>query len=131
VRIFGFTESTIYDAGNARRCAVHALHHGGGNNDAAALWHAAQVARQSARRAKLLVMISDGSPTECTTTALTALVTRLTRRWKMCCAQVAVCPISAKCFPHYVELVDEDLTTSVRKFGGIIQTLVQKSIRSA
>jgi len=66
VRLFGFTDHVIYDAGDATRCAVHGLRADGGNNDAAGLWHAAQTALASRRKAKLLVMISDGLPTQCT-----------------------------------------------------------------
>src|SRR5262249_52680404 len=56
VRVLGFTDKVIYDAGDARRCAAHALEANGGNNDAAALAYAGQTARASRRRAKLLVM---------------------------------------------------------------------------
>ena len=45
LRLFGFTDRVIYDAGTAGRCAVHGLRATDGNNDAAALWHAAQQAR--------------------------------------------------------------------------------------
>jgi hypothetical protein len=131
VRVFGFTDTVIYDAGDADRCSAHSLESTGGNNDAAALWHAAQAARASRRRAKLLVMISDGAPTECTTSALKALVSRLSARMGMCCAQVAVCPLDVKCFPHYVELPEgQELGESVRKFGAVVTRLVQKAVRA-
>ncbi len=129
LRLFGFTDQVIYDAGTAKRCAVHGLYANGGNNDAAGLWHAAQVARASRRKAKLLVMISDGLPTECSVAALRGLVTRLTRRFKMCCAQVAVQPLAEVCFPHYVLLNEDDLAASVRHFGNVIARLVQKALR--
>lgn len=128
VRVFGFTDTVIYDAGDADRCSAHGLQTAGGNNDAAALWHAACLARVSKRKAKLLVMISDGAPTECTTNALKALVVRLTTRMGMCCAQVAVCPIEDPCFPHYVELQVQNLAESVRRFGAVVQKLVSKAI---
>jgi hypothetical protein len=131
VRVFGFTDSVIYDAGDARRCAAHNLHASGGNNDAAALWHAATAARASKRKAKLLVMISDGAPTECTTAALKALVSRLSHRMNVCCAQIAVCPLDVVCFPHYVQLgEDQSVADAVRKFGTVITRLVQKAIRT-
>jgi len=76
-------------------------------------------------------MISDGAPTECTTSALKALVSRLGHRMNICCAQLAVCPIDVKCFPHYVELVEENVGDSVRRFGAVVSRLVQKTIRSA
>src|SRR5581483_5261697 len=80
LRVFGFTDQVIYDAGDANHCSVHSLVAGGGNNDAAALWHVAQEAQRSRRRARLLVMISDGLPTECSVAALKGLVNRLTNK---------------------------------------------------
>lgn len=128
LRLFGFRHDVIHDAGDADRPAFSGLEAGGGNNDAAALWHAAQLAFASSRKSKVLVMISDGLPTECTTTALKSLVTRLSRRG-VCCAQVAVRPISEVCFPHYVELSETDLPTAVRRFGGIVARLVESTLR--
>jgi len=129
VRLFGFTDQVIYDAGRAERCAVHGLRAGGGNNDAAGLWHAAQAARASKRKAKLLVMISDGSPTECTVEALRALVKKLTIRWKMCCAQVAVCALEHQCFDNHILLDVDNVDESVRQFGQVMVRLVQKAMR--
>ena len=128
-RLFGFTDQVIYDAGHANRCAIHALNAGGGNNDAAGLWHAALQAKASQRRAKLLVMISDGAPTECTVNALRSLVTRLTKRMKICCAQVGVCPLEHQCFPNYILLDQENVAASVREFGNVMAKLVQKALR--
>jgi hypothetical protein len=129
VRVFGFTDSVIYDAGNARHCAAHALRSEGGNNDAAALWHAAQEARRSRRKAKLLVMISDGSPTECSTHALRALVTRLQSRMGVACAQIAVRHLEEICFPYYVEVGARDQAKAVAEFGSIIVKLVGRTLR--
>jgi hypothetical protein len=131
LRLFGFTDQTIYDAGTARQCAVHGLFADAGNNDAAALWHAAQVARASRRRAKLLVMISDGLPTECSVAALKGLVSRLTRRWNICCAQVAVRRLEEVCFPHYILLEEHDMDRSVRRFGQIMTRLVRRALRGS
>jgi hypothetical protein len=129
LRLFGFTDKVIYDAGDARRCAVHSLRADGGNNDAAALWYVANVARASRRRAKLLVMVSDGLPTECSAAALKGLVVRLGQRWKMCCAQVAVQPLAEICFPNYILLDETDLDASVRRFGLVVARLVQKAMK--
>jgi Mg-chelatase subunit ChlD len=131
VRVLGFTHGVIYDAGTARHCAAHALEAEGGNNDAAALWHGAQLALRSRRKAKLLVMISDGSPTECSVAALRALVGRLSRRAGICCAQVAVRAIDEVCFPHYVEIESKTQGEAVRQFGRVIMRLVQKAIGGA
>ena len=129
VRVFGFSDDTIYDAGNARECAAHALEAGGGNNDAAALSHAANAALRSRRKAKALVMISDGLPTECSTTALRGLVRRLTTRYGIICAQVATTRLSEICFPDYVELKDNDTKLAVRQFGSILRNLIIKAAR--
>jgi hypothetical protein len=128
VRAFGFTDSIIFDCGDARRCAVHALEADGGNNDAAALFHAAGVARESRRKAKLLVMISDGLPTECSAAALKTLADYLTRRERILCAQVAVQPITEPCFVHYVVLEDENVETTVSKFGQVVMRLVRRAM---
>ncbi len=83
LRLFGFTDRVLFDAGDARRSAVESLASSDGNNDAAALWHIYRLARASRRKAKLLVMISDGLPTECSVEALKSLVLRLSR-WGYC-----------------------------------------------
>lgn len=128
LRLWGFTDRTIYECGNSLRPAVHDLSPEDGNNDAAALWHAAQAARASERKAKLLVMISDGSPTGCSVQALQALVQRLTRRMKMICAQVAVRPLDDVCFPHHVLLEEGNLDEAVKRFGVVIMKLVRQAL---
>jgi hypothetical protein len=127
LRVFGFEHNVIWDAGTAGRCAVHKLRAGGGNNDAAALWHTALVGRASRRRARLLVMISDGMPSDCTVNALKTLVRKLTRQ-KFCCAQVAVEALSEICFPHYVVLEDEDFNVAVERFGKVVSRLVEQAL---
>ncbi len=129
-RFFGFTDSIIYDAGSATECGVVGLTTSGGNNDAAGLYHAANVALNSKRRAKVLVMISDGLPTECSVAALRSLVTELTRRRGIICAQVAVRDLEEVCFPHYVVLDDREPDIAVAKFGRMIGDLARRSLSS-
>ncbi len=128
VRIIGFTDKTLFDAGTQKRCAAHALMPGGGNNDAAGLWYAATLAKLSKRRDRLLVMISDGLPTECSIGALRALVQRLTRSGILC-AQVAVRPIEEHVFNDYVEILDGDNGAAARKFARVVTTLVKRAAR--
>lgn len=125
LRLFGFDDRVLYDAGDARRCAVHALRPTWGNNDAGGLFHLWKLARRSKRQAKLLLMISDGLPSACSVAALRGLVRELSRRG-CCCAQVAVAPLSEICFPHYVLLDQQDLHASVRKFGTVVVRLVRR-----
>ncbi|HEX7704748.1 MAG TPA: hypothetical protein VF403_28600, partial [Kofleriaceae bacterium] len=122
-----FTDSTIFDAGTARDCGVSGLRADGGNNDAAGLYHAANVAMSSNKRAKVLVMISDGLPTECSVDALRSLVMQLTRRKGIVCAQVAVHPLEEVCFPNYV-LLDGAVETAVARFGRMIGDLARRSL---
>ena len=123
LRVFGFTDQTLFDAGDARRCAAASLECDGGNNDAAALEHMARLARASHRRTRIIVMISDGLPTECSEAALRGLVQQLTRRGYLL-TQVAVQPIEFPCFPHYVELLDSELTAAARSFASLIEGMV-------
>ena len=118
-------------AGDAVRPAAHALQAGGGNNDAAGLHHAAQVALASRRKSRLLVMISDGAPTECTTTALRKLVRHLERRRGVACAQVVVNRLDERCFDTYLEVLDDDVATAVRAFGAIVARLVTRTLSTA
>lgn len=127
-RFFGFTDRLIYDAGDQRQCAVTSLQSGGGNNDAAALYHASRIAERSPRRAKLLVMISDGLPTECTAASVRALAEHLTRRKGLMCAQVAVRPLEEVCFPHYVEIRGNDIDAATLRFGEIVSKLARQAI---
>lgn len=127
LRVFGFTDRQLYDAGDAERSTAASLYPGGGNNDAAALAHVAEVARRSGRRAKLLVMISDGLPTECSVEALRKLVRRLGREG-MACAQIAVRPLEERCFDDYVEVRDLPTDEAVRRFGAIVARLVQRTV---
>jgi hypothetical protein len=126
-RFYGFTDRELYDAGTAERCAVSGLEAGGGNNDAGALLHAWQEASRSRRKARLLVMISDGAPTECSVGSLRQLVVDLTRRGA-CCAQVAVRPLDDICFPHYVEINEGELDDAVRRFGEVVTKLVGRVV---
>jgi len=127
-RFFGFTDSVIYDAGDSQTCDVTGLEAGGGNNDAAALLHAANVAAGSPKRARVLVMISDGLPTECSVAALRGLVTQLTRRRGLVCAQVAVRKLEEECFPHHVLLDDDEPDVAIARFGRMIADLARRSL---
>jgi uncharacterized protein with von Willebrand factor type A (vWA) domain len=124
LRVFGFTDLQLFDAGDAERSAAASFEPGGGNNDAGALAHLAELARRSRRRAKLLVMISDGLPTECSVAALRKLVRRYTSEG-MACAQIAVRPLEERCFDHYVEVRETDPDEATRRFGAVISRLVR------
>jgi hypothetical protein len=125
-RLFGFTDRRIFDAGTADAPAVASLPCEGGNNDAAALWHAAAAARRSHRAHRVLVMVSDGLPTQCSVATLRGLVGRLDREGFVC-AQVAVGPISEPCFPDCVPLLEPDLGPAAARFGASIAGWVARA----
>lgn len=127
-RIFGFTDSIIFDCGDSENCAVTTLESGGGNNDAAGLAHVAEHAYRSRRAAKLLVMISDGLPTECSVDALRGLSRRLARDGLMN-AQIAVRPLEEQCFDHYIEVLDEDYAAAAMRFGKVLTKLASSVLR--
>ncbi|MFH1277622.1 MAG: HEAT repeat domain-containing protein [Candidatus Eisenbacteria bacterium] len=118
-----FDDSTFYRLGDFRRNGIASLEAGAGNNDAGGLARGAELAFRSRKRNKMLVMVSDGLPTECTFWALKNLVEELTRNRGVVCAQVAVAPISHVAFPHYVDLSNLTFHEAVARFGRLLMTL--------
>ena len=97
--VSAFDDDTFYPLGDFNRCAVASLESGGGNNDAGGLAKAADLALKSGKRNKLLLMVSDGSPTMCTVESLRKLVAKLTREHGIACVQIAVESIDHEAFP--------------------------------
>ena len=128
LNVVGFTDDSILDAGGKQRSSIFALQAGGGNNDAAALWHIAQKALASRRRAKLRVMISDGLPTECSVESLRTLVAKLTHSYGIHCAQLAVEDLEEVCFPNYVLVKSKTEEGAIRKFGTTIANLIRQAV---
>jgi HEAT repeat protein len=118
--INAFDDDTFIYLGNFQRSSVSSLEAGGGNNDAGGLHRAAQLALHSRKKNKLLVMISDGAPTECTFEALKGFVARLEREYNIRCAQVAVESLDQIAFPHYVDLSAYSLDEAVGHFGKLL-----------
>ena len=121
--IDAFNHHHFIRLGTFQRCAVTGLSANGGNNDAGALHEAAGLAIKSRKKNKLLIMISDGSPSECTFEALRNLVVQLECRHGILCAQVAVEPLGRIAFPHYVDLSKYPYSEAVRRFGQLLVKL--------
>ncbi len=121
--VSAFDDQTFYELGDLQRTTIASLHSGQGNNDAGGLAMAAELARRSRKRHRVIVMISDGSPTECTTEALRNLVDELTREG-LICAQAAVSPVRHDCFSHRVDLSCCAMEDAVAEFGDLIVRLV-------
>lgn len=125
-RINAFDGETFYDLGDFQHTTVASLRAGGGNNDAGALARAAELALQSKKRNKALIMISDGMPAQCSFASLQKLVTRLTREYRIHCAQVAVAPLEHVAFPQYVDVSRLTLNQAVARFGRLLMQLTSK-----
>lgn len=124
--IWGFTDTAIYDCGQPGQFRVSGLVAGGGNNDAGALWHAYQSAKKSGKQLKILLMVSDGRPTECTWGSLYNLVSRLEAAGYVP-VQVAVDHIKGPAFKRYfVDLVGQPMAAAVIQFGRMLFALVDE-----
>jgi hypothetical protein len=123
---WGFTSSAIYDCGTPGQYRVSGLIAGGGNNDAAMLWHMYQAAQASGKDLKILLMVSDGSPTECTWGSLHNLVCRLEMAGYIP-VQIAVDKIDDPAFKtYYVDLVGQPMASAIIDFGRMLLTLVEQ-----
>ena len=123
--ISAFDGNTFYRLGDFQRHAIAALTADDGNNDSGALLRAAQLALASRRRNRLIVMISDGSPAECSVASLRNLVQVLEKRYAIACAQVAVAPLSEICFPHFLDVSSKPTREAVRQFARLLVRLTR------
>lgn len=74
---WGFTDRVIYDCGTAGEYKITGLRAMGGNNDSAMLYHMGKSAQASGKHVKMLFMLSDGQPSECSWGSLRNLVIRM------------------------------------------------------
>lgn len=118
-----FDDKRFIRLGTFRNHAVASLDADDGNNDSGGLLRAAELAQASGRRRRLLVMISDGLPTECTMESLKALVRHLTQVEGIICAQVAVDKVPEVAFPHFVDLSESSFDEAVARFGRLLVSL--------
>jgi cobalamin biosynthesis protein CobT len=124
--VSAFDDSTFIHLGSLARTSVASLGSNGGNNDAGGLAKAAELAVKSGKRNKMLIMVSDGSPTECTFEALRDLVARLGRQQQILCAQVAVDRMEQIAFPNYVDLSALPFDEAIARFGTLLIRLTQR-----
>jgi len=121
-----FDDSTFVRLGSLARTSVASLTSNGGNNDAGGLAKAAELAVKSGKRNKLLIMISDGLPTECTFDSLRELVVKLGRQQQIICAQVAVDRIEQIAFPDFLNLSALPFDEAITRFGTLLMRLTQR-----
>jgi nitric oxide reductase activation protein len=119
--VSAFDDDTFYRLGDLRRHTIPALTSGGGNNDAGGLEKAAELALASGKRRRLLVIISDGSPTGCSVDALARFIGVLTRQWGIQCVQVAVDAVEHDVFPSKLDLAGLAPTDAVARFARLLR----------
>lgn len=123
--VSAFDGRQFIELGGFQRNAIASLTAEDGNNDSGALARAARLAQASGRKHKLLIMISDGSPSQCTFESLKQLVERLTSVHGMVCVQVAVDAIADIAFRNYVDLSQFSFDEAVTRFGRLLIRLTQ------
>lgn len=126
----GFTDDQILEVGRPGSAALGGLEPGGGNNDAAGLLALALHAQKSARENRLLVMISDGYPAQCSLESLGNLVRVLEHHWQMRCVQVAVDEMDEEriVFPRFTDLTRHEPRQAVRAFGRMIRKVLHANL---
>jgi len=119
-----FDGIAFYNLGTFRRNAIASLTADDSNNDTGALSRAVELALKSRRRRRLIVMVSDGLPAACTFMSLEFLVKHVTENLGIVCAQVAVAPVPAVAFPHYIDVSGLTLNEAVAQFGRMLTKLI-------
>jgi hypothetical protein len=103
----------------------------GGNNDAAAVMRATEMLRASKRSRKVLCMISDGMPAECTVEQLREQVRVAETRHGIRCVQIAVAPIFHIGFTEFIDVSACELGDAVKRIAGVLASLAAgKPVRS-
>lgn len=127
-RFWGFTNDTIYDCGSPGEGRVSGLKCGGGNNDAAMLWHMGQSAAKSGKDVKILLMLSDGQPSECSWLSLHNLVLQFEQEG-MIPWNFALDVIQIPAFKRFfTDLVGQTMDEAIVTMGETLATIAQESV---
>ncbi len=120
-RSWGFNDTVIYDCGANGQGRSSGLKVHGGNNDAAALQHASQIAGGTNAAVKVLVLISDDQPADCSWGALNDLGLRLVGQGFIV-VQVLTDKTDKPALPwNTINLHDNTLEEAAAEFGIILE----------
>ncbi|HEY9787167.1 MAG TPA: hypothetical protein V6D17_17390 [Candidatus Obscuribacterales bacterium] len=126
--LWGFTDRTIYDCGTPGEGRVSGLVCAGGNNDAAMLWHMGQSAAQSGKDVKILLMLSDGQPSECSWLSLHNLVLQFEQEG-MIPWNFALDVIQIPAFERFfTDLVGQSMEEAVITMGETLASIAQDGV---
>lgn len=124
-KFWGFTSNVIYDCGIAGEGRVSGLQCGGGNNDAAMLWHMGQSARNSGKDIKILLVLSDGQPSDCSWLSLHNLVLQFEQEG-MIPWNFGLDVIKTSAFERYfTDLVGQSMEQAIITMGETLATIAQ------
>ena len=100
----------------------------GGNNDAAMLWHMSQSAAKSGKDVKILLMLSDGMPADCSWRSLHSLVLQLEQEG-MIPWNFGLDTIDTPAFERFfTDLVGQSQEEAVITMGETLASLAQDGI---
>lgn len=125
VSSFDGEEFTVW--GDLRRNGIASLQADGDNNDAGALWQAVQLARQSHKRHRLIVMINDDEPSGSSVAAIRRVIGHATKD-EIICAQVMVAEgdMTKSSFPHAVKVTNTSFLQAAEQFVHLLISLTAK-----
>lgn len=124
-RFWGFTDTCIYDCGTAGEGRISGLVCAGGNNDSAMLWHMGQSAARSDKTVKLLFMLSDGQPSDCSWGSLNNLVIKFEGEG-MIPWQFALDKIDDPAFQRYfTDLCGQPMAEAIMTMGRTLASLAE------
>jgi len=125
---WGFTNDRIYDCGTPGEGRSSGLVCGGGNNDSAMLWHMGQSAAASGKDVKILLMLSDGQPSECSWLSLHNLVLQFEQEG-MIPWNFALDVINTPAFERYfTDLVGQTMDEAIATMGETLAALAADGI---
>jgi hypothetical protein len=125
---WGFTHDRIYDCGVPGEGRISGLQCGGGNNDAAMLWHMGQSAAASGKDVKILIMLSDGQPSECSWLSLHNLVLQFEQEG-MIPWNFALDVIQIPAFERFfTDLVGQTMEEAVITMGETLASIAQEGV---
>ena len=74
----------------------------------------------------MIVMVSDGSPANCSVASLNHLVTRLGHEYDIACVHVAIDRVGEVEFPYQVDLYGFQFDAAVARFGALIAKMAAR-----
>jgi len=121
-RVSAFDDRSFWLLGDMRHNSIGSLEASNGNNDAGAIEVAVRYCEKVRAKQCIILMISDGLPTECSEEALKEEV-RLAESKGYPCLQVAVDDLQTDCFKNFIDLSKMPEERAIAEFGNLFGRL--------